>query len=237
MTVRPLQDQLGDIAVFGATLVVMGFFAGMMRGMAAGAFDKETGKPALMPSTKRGGLLVRYTGGPQRFAFPMGLEGEIRNYAAHDWVIQDTPRNRRLIKEAKRWTVAQHQPAHLQPQTLSYYTISFQGDTAFNVGEIVSAQTFQAENERVTKLGLRPARGWITSKGELMSWRNGWRPPEELAEYQAATSIPGGDLTRIADKYGWWAANLAQSVCPHNDVACVEREARRLAEARKARLK
>ena len=43
-------------------------------------------------------------------------------------------------------------------------------------------------------------------------------------------------LERIADKYGWWAAKLAESVCPHNDIACVEREARRLAEARRARL-
>jgi len=51
-----------------------------------------------------------------------------------------------------------------------------------------------------------------------------------------ATSIPRDDLKRIADKYGWWAAKLAEAVCPHNDVACVEREARRLAEARRARL-
>lgn len=45
-------------------------------------------------------------------------------------------------------------------------------------------------------------------------------------------SIPEGDLRRIADKYGWWAARLAEAVCPHNDVACVEREARRLVKAR-----
>ena len=50
------------------------------------------------------------------------------------------------------------------------------------------------------------------------------------------TSIARDDLKRIADKYGWWAAKLAEAVCPHNDVACVEREARRLAEARRARL-
>ena len=54
-------------------------------------------------------------------------------------------------------------------------------------------------------------------------------------EYLPA-SIPRDELTRIADKYGWWAAKLAESVCPHNDVACVEREARRLVEARRARL-
>jgi hypothetical protein len=49
-------------------------------------------------------------------------------------------------------------------------------------------------------------------------------------------SIPGDDLRRIADECGWWAAKLAEAVCPHNDVACVEREARRLAEARRVRL-
>jgi DNA-directed RNA polymerase subunit RPC12/RpoP len=69
--------------------------------------------------------------------------------------------------------------------------------------------------------------------------------PECLAKYflkkegllpQTHHSIPRDDLKRIADKYGWWAAKLAEAVCPHNDVACVEREARRLAEARRARL-
>jgi len=43
-------------------------------------------------------------------------------------------------------------------------------------------------------------------------------------------SIPPGDLRRIADKYGWWAARRAEAVCPHMDVACVEREAKRLYE-------
>ncbi len=56
----------------------------------------------------------------------------------------------------------------------------------------------------------------------------------EKAELLPAT-IPGTDLSRIADKYGWWAARLAEAVCPHNDVTCVEREAKRLAESRKAR--
>jgi hypothetical protein len=48
-------------------------------------------------------------------------------------------------------------------------------------------------------------------------------------------SIPRDELKRIADRYGWWAARLAEAICPHNDIACVEREARRLAEVRKAR--
>jgi len=43
-------------------------------------------------------------------------------------------------------------------------------------------------------------------------------------------SIPREDLERIARQYGWWAARRAEAVCPHNDVACVEREAKRLYE-------
>ncbi len=43
-------------------------------------------------------------------------------------------------------------------------------------------------------------------------------------------SIPPGELDRISKEYGWWAAKRAESVCPHMDVACVEREAKRLYE-------
>jgi len=46
----------------------------------------------------------------------------------------------------------------------------------------------------------------------------------------ASHSIPRDDLKRIAEKYGWWAARQAEALCPHNDVACVEREAKRLYE-------
>ena len=150
-------------------------------------------------------------------------------------IITDIERNPWLspFKPERRPDISWQPP--LMPKTETYYTISFQGDATFKTGEIVSEQAFRAENERVTKLGLRPARGWVTSKGELLSWGNGRRPVKELEEYLPA-SIPRDDLTRIADRYGWWAAKLAQSVCPHNDVACAEREARRLAEARRARL-
>ncbi|MBA7465324.1 hypothetical protein ES707_00486 [subsurface metagenome] len=48
-------------------------------------------------------------------------------------------------------------------------------------------------------------------------------------------SIPAGELDRISKEYGWWAARRAESVCPHMDVACVEREAKRLYEVTKYR--
>ncbi len=53
---------------------------------------------------------------------------------------------------------------------------------------------------------------------------------------QTHHSIPRDDLKRIAGKYGWWAARQAEALCPHNDVACVEREAKRLYEVVKHRI-
>ena len=48
--------------------------------------------------------------------------------------------------------------------------------------------------------------------------------------FEGHHSIPPQELRRIAEKYGWWAARRAEAFCPHNDVPCVEREARRLYE-------
>jgi hypothetical protein len=53
---------------------------------------------------------------------------------------------------------------------------------------------------------------------------------------QTHHSIPRDDLKRIAGKYGWWAARQAEALCPHNDVACVEREAKRLYEVVRQRM-
>jgi len=41
----------------------------------------------------------------------------------------------------------------------------------------------------------------------------------------------GDELKRIAGQYGQWATRLAKAVCPHNDIACIEKEARRLQSA------
>ena len=53
---------------------------------------------------------------------------------------------------------------------------------------------------------------------------------------QTHHSIPRDDLKRIAGKSGWWAARQAEALCPHNDVACVEREAKRLYEVVRQRM-
>ncbi|MHC1595115.1 MAG: hypothetical protein ACXQT2_07400 [Methanotrichaceae archaeon] len=54
--------------------------------------------------------------------------------------------------------------------------------------------------------------------------------PQASPVLLSAMSIPRDDLKRIAREYGWWAARQAEALCPHNDVACMEREARRLYE-------
>lgn len=43
--------------------------------------------------------------------------------------------------------------------------------------------------------------------------------------------IPWEAKKPLLDRYGSWAVNRAEAFCPHNDVACVEREARRLIES------
>ena len=48
-------------------------------------------------------------------------------------------------------------------------------------------------------------------------------------------SIPWEDKVRLSEKYGKWAVNRSEAFCPENDVACVEREAKRLLEAYKYR--
>ena len=56
---------------------------------------------------------------------------------------------------------------------------------------------------------------------------------EEL-ELQAQT-IPYDKRIELENKYGHWAVETAIGVCPHDDVRCIEREARRLYEARALR--
>jgi len=48
-------------------------------------------------------------------------------------------------------------------------------------------------------------------------------------------SIPWEAKKPLVERYGRWAVELAEALCPHNDVACVEREARRLIEVRRSR--
>ena len=48
-------------------------------------------------------------------------------------------------------------------------------------------------------------------------------------------SIPWEAKKPLVDKYGLWAVNRAEAFCPEGDVACVEREAKRMQEVMKYR--
>jgi len=55
-------------------------------------------------------------------------------------------------------------------------------------------------------------------------------PVSESSEEAEHHSIPWEDKRRLIEKYGKWAVDMAEGYCPHNDVACVEREAKRFQE-------
>ena len=44
--------------------------------------------------------------------------------------------------------------------------------------------------------------------------------------------IPFDKRIELEKKYGYWAVKTAIGVCPHDDIRCIEREAKRLYESR-----
>ncbi len=50
-------------------------------------------------------------------------------------------------------------------------------------------------------------------------------------------SIPWEEKKPLIEKYGSWAVNLAEAVCPEDDVECVRREAERLLRSRRERIR
>ena len=44
--------------------------------------------------------------------------------------------------------------------------------------------------------------------------------------------IPYEKRRELEEKYGYWAVKTAIGVCPHDDIRCIKREARRLYESR-----
>ena len=44
--------------------------------------------------------------------------------------------------------------------------------------------------------------------------------------------IPYQKRRELEEKYGYWAVKTAIGVCPHDDIRCIEREAKRLFESR-----
>lgn len=50
--------------------------------------------------------------------------------------------------------------------------------------------------------------------------------------YYSSNPIASGKRKELEEKYGGWAVKSAIAACPLNDIECIEREARRLSEAR-----
>jgi hypothetical protein len=54
----------------------------------------------------------------------------------------------------------------------------------------------------------------------------------QVVKAAMSNPIPYEVKRRLEEKYGYWAVKTAIGVCPHDDIRCIEREARRLYESR-----
>ena len=84
-------------------------------------------------------------------------------------------------------------------------------------------------------IGLATSVFMVTGVAVMMS--RAMEEPVAAPPFQASThnSIPWEAKKPLVEKYGLWAVNRAEAICPHNDVACVEREARRALEVYRQR--
>ncbi len=54
----------------------------------------------------------------------------------------------------------------------------------------------------------------------------------QVVKVALSNPIPYDKRVELEAKYGHWAVETAIGVCPHNDIRCIEREAKRLYESR-----
>jgi len=54
----------------------------------------------------------------------------------------------------------------------------------------------------------------------------------QVVKAALSNPIPYDKRLDLEDKYGHWAVETAIGVCPHDDIRCIEREAKRLYESR-----
>ena len=54
----------------------------------------------------------------------------------------------------------------------------------------------------------------------------------QIVKAALSNPIPYDKRIELEDKYGHWAVETAIGVCPHDDIRCIEREAKRLYESR-----
>jgi hypothetical protein len=54
----------------------------------------------------------------------------------------------------------------------------------------------------------------------------------QVVKAALSNPIPYDKRVELEEKYGYWAVRTAIGVCPHDDIRCIEREAKRLYESR-----
>ena len=54
----------------------------------------------------------------------------------------------------------------------------------------------------------------------------------QVVKAALSNPIPYDKRVELEEKYGYWAVKTAIGVCPHDDIRCIEREAKRLYESR-----
>jgi hypothetical protein len=54
----------------------------------------------------------------------------------------------------------------------------------------------------------------------------------QVVKASFSNPIPYDKRMELEEKYGYWAVKTAIGVCPHDDIRCIEREAKRLYESR-----
>jgi hypothetical protein len=54
----------------------------------------------------------------------------------------------------------------------------------------------------------------------------------QVVKAALSNPIPYDKRLELENKYGHWAVETAIGVCPHDDIRCIEREAKRLYESR-----
>jgi hypothetical protein len=57
----------------------------------------------------------------------------------------------------------------------------------------------------------------------------------QVVKAALSNPIPYDKKVELEDKYGRWAVETAIGVCPHDDIRCIEREAKRMYESRLSR--
>ena len=55
---------------------------------------------------------------------------------------------------------------------------------------------------------------------------------QDEEKLELLTSVSYDKHLELEHKYGYWAVKTAIGICPHDDIRCIEREAKRLYESR-----